>query len=133
LDAAKLLQEIVDTSIGLAPSPIHGVGVFALCDIPASRTDVFSSGSENWPEVSQAVVETLPQHTQKLIATYCLLDDGKVYLPPHGFKIVDLAFFLNHSDEPNLKQMEGGNYFVTLRPIHAGEELTIDYNTLTTE
>ena len=39
--------------------------------------------------------------------------------------------YLNHSDEPNLKQMEGGNYFVTLRDIKAGEELFIDYNTLT--
>lgn len=132
MDDAKLLQEIVNTSIGLAPSAIHGVGVFALCDIPANTTDLFASGSENWPEVSQTVVETLPPHTQKLIATYCLLDEGKVYLPPNGFKIVDLAHFLNHSDEPNLKQMEGGNYFVSLRAIKAGEELTIDYNTLTT-
>jgi SET domain-containing protein len=29
--------------------------------------------------------------------------------------------------------MEGGNYFVTLQEIRAGEELTIDYNTLAIE
>lgn len=132
MDLTKLLGDIANTAIGLAPSPIHGIGVFALTDIPEGTTDLFSSGSGEWPAVAVSTIKSLPAHTQKLIATYCLEDDDKIYLPPHGFKVIDLAHFLNHSDQPNLKQMDGGNYFITLRAIQAGEELTIDYGTLTT-
>jgi len=133
VDLTKLLRDIANTAIGLAPSPIHGIGVFALTHIPADTNDLFSPGSEDWPAIPSSMTKSLPAHTQNLIATYCLEDDDKIYLPPHGFKIVDLVHFLNHSDRPNLRQMEGGNYFVTLREIQAGEELTIDYGTLTTD
>ena len=133
MDSTKLLQDIAHTLIGLAPSPIHGIGVFALADIAANTSDLFSPGGDDWPAIPLAMADTLPPHARKLIATYCLSDEEKIYLPPHGFKLIEPAMYLNHSDEPNLKQMEGGNYFVTLRDIKAGEELFIDYNTLTTD
>lgn len=132
MNSEKLLRDIANTFIGLAPSPIHGIGVFALADIPANTMDLFSKETDDWPAIPLAMADTLPQHAQKLISTYCLSDEENIYLPPHGFKIIDLAIFLNHSDEPNLKQVEAGNYFVTLRDIKTGEELFIDYNTLET-
>ena len=133
MDATNLLRDIANTVIGLAPSPIHGIGVFALAEIPAGKTDLFSPMADEWPGVPLATIDALPAHVRKLIDTYCLRDEGTVYLPPNGFKIVDLVTFLNHSEQPNLRQMDGGNYFIALRDIETGEELTIDYGVLTTE
>jgi len=133
MDTAKLLRDIAGTRIGLAPSPIHGIGVFALADIPANTVDLFSPPAGEWPGVSLEEIEKLPAHAQKLIDTYCLHDEGKVHLPPHGFKMLEPAIFLNHSDTPNLAQRDGGDYFITLRDIRAGEELMIDYGALTTQ
>jgi len=129
----QLLRDIAATVIGLAPSRIHGIGVFALADIAVGKSDLFSPPSDTWQAVPLDELEGLPAHTRKLIDTYCLQDEGMVYLPPHGFKIVDLVHFLNHADEPNLQQQDGGNYFVALRDIDAGEELTIDYRVLAVE
>ena len=128
----ELLRNIADTRIGLAPSTLHGIGVFALADIPAGVTDLFAP-AEEWPGVPRASLDALPAHARKLVDTYCLKDDDTVYLPPRGFRVVDLVLFLNHSDTPNLGQMDSGNYFLTLRSIAAGEELTVDYDLLTTE
>ena len=127
MDAALLLREIAGTRIGLAPSPVHGLGVFALIAIPAGACDLFAPMTAEWPAVPLAEIARLPAHVRKLIDTYCLQDAGVAYLPPNGFTIVDLVVYLNHSDAPNLRQMDGGSYFVTLRDIAAGEELLIDY------
>ena len=45
-------------------------------------------------------------------------------------KQFDVVTFLNHSDEPNLRQLDGGDRFVTTRDVTAGEELTVDYGSL---
>jgi len=45
---------------------------------------------------------------------------------------LNISYYLNHSDKPNLDivEMEGSNYlgFVANRIIKEGEELTIDYS-----
>jgi SET domain-containing protein len=130
LDA--LLKDIARTRLGLGVSPIHGIGVFALIDIPAGTGGLFAPPQE-WPALPLERINELPKHSQKLLNTYCLQDEVNVYLPPNGFRVLDLVMYLNHSDNPNLKQVNAGDDFVTLRDITAGEELTIDYGTLETE
>jgi SET domain-containing protein len=126
----QLLADVAGTRIGLAPSPIHGIGVFALVDLPAGTRNLFSPPGEEWPAVPLRDVERLPAHARKLVETYCLQDGTSAYLPPRGFKVLDPVIYLNHSDTPNLKQLDGGDDFVTLRAIAAGEELLVDYGTL---
>jgi SET domain-containing protein len=126
----QLLLDIAATRIGLAPSPVHGIGVFALVDIPAGTSDLFSPAGETWPAVPLAELEKLPAHARKLVDTYCLQDETHAYLPPRGFKVIDLVIYLNHSDTPNLKQVNGGDCFTTLRDVAAGEELVVDYGLL---
>jgi len=124
------LRGIASTHIGLAPSPIHGIGVFALTEIPEGTRDLFSPPGQEWPAIPLGEIETLPTHVRKLVDTYCLQDETHAYLPPNGFKVLDLVMYLNHSDTPNLKQIDGGEYFVSLRDIAAGEELFVDYDEL---
>jgi SET domain-containing protein len=126
-----LLADVAATRVGLAPSPLHGVGVFALADIPAGTADLFAP-PRPWVPVPEAAVDGLPAHARRLVETYCLWDAGRYFLPPHGFRVIDLATFLNHSDDPNLRQVDGGDWFITTRGVTVGEELTIDYATLDT-
>ena len=128
---AELLADLAATRIALAPSEIHGVGVFALVDIPRGVRDLFSPPRE-WVPVPVAAVEALAPHLRDLVQRYCLNDGENYFLPPHGFRVYDLVVFLNHSPNPNLRSVDGGDYFETTRPIAAGEELTVDYNTLET-
>jgi len=126
----ELLNEIVNNSyVVLRPSRIAGVGVFALRDIPKGCRDMFSKPhpQDNWVKVPLAEVENLPDHARFLIWNYCLFDNENYYVPDHGFKKVDLCIFLNHSDEPNVKSINEGDYFEAVRDIKAGEELFLYY------
>jgi SET domain-containing protein len=125
----QLLKELAeDTYAALKPSPVHGIGVFAIRDIPKGCRSVFSKPNKHWIKLSKKKISRLPAHSIELIETYCLSDEKNYYVPDFGFKIVDLVIFLNHSDDtPNLVSVDEGNYYEALRDIAAGEELLISY------
>ena len=119
----------------LGPSPIHGIGVFAIVDIPAG-TDIFSekgSTDDDFLEVPEAEVRAMPDGPiKKLYFDFCVLDDGTFYCPK-SFNEMTPSWYLNSSKEPNCKAESEGIYFVPLRDIKAGEELTVDYDTYSEE
>ena len=118
------------TWVMLRPSHLHGIGVFAVRDIPAGCREMFSQEPGEWRTVSRKEVEGVAPHLSALIENYCLYDDDHYFIPAGGFRQMDLSLFLNHSDQPNLISINEGAYFETVRPIAAGEELLIDYGTL---
>ena len=125
----ELLKELSeDTYVALKPSPLHGIGVFAIRDIPKGCRTLFSKPNKHWIKLSKKKISRLPQHSIDLIKTYCLSDEKNYYVPDFGFKTVDLVIFLNNSDDvPNLLSVDEGNYFEAIRDIAAGEELLITY------
>lgn len=127
----ELLEELRrETFITLKPSTIHGIGVFALCDIPKGCTNIFSKGVGNWITLSITDVEALPEHSRNLVETYCLFDNDHYYVPDYGFKVMDMVNYLNHSSSPNVRSVNDGEQYEALRDIKAGEELLVDYNSL---
>lgn len=129
----QLLHELRDqTYVMLRPSPIEGIGVFALRDIPKGCRDIFSPplAADDYVAVPRATIDELPAHARRLVETYCLYDAESYYLPGGGFKKLDLVHFLNHSDTPNVASIDEGNWFEALRDIAAGEELLVDYGAL---
>jgi hypothetical protein len=133
MDQIKVLLNDLKSStmIALQPSPVHGIGVFAICDIPMGVRNLFSDEKEeDWIRISFEEVESLLEHLKSLIETYCLFDDTHYFVPSQGFKKVDISLFLNHSSSPNIMPVENGVFFETIRPIAKGEELFIDYSTL---
>lgn len=129
-DKEQLLRELVNnTYVILRPSPVAGIGVFALRDIPKGCRDMFSKPepTDRWITVPMKEVDTLPEHAQFLIGNYCLFDEDNYYVPDYGFKKIELCLFLNHNDEPNVRSIDGGDYFEALRDIKAGEELFLYY------
>ena len=127
---AALLNELAgNTWVMIKPSPIEGIGVFALQDIPKGCRSMFSKANEEeqWLTISKIEVENLPAHAKALIENYCLYDEENYFVPDYGFKKMDLVNFLNHSDTPNVISINDGEFFETIRDIKKDEELVIDY------
>ncbi len=124
----ELLAELAhNTLVMLKPSPVQGIGVFAITDIPRGRRNIFSKDTSEWIPVSKEEVAQLPEHSRAVVENYCLYDNNNYFIPEYGFKMADLVIFLNHSDEPNIISINEGADFEALRDICCGEELFIDY------
>ena len=125
---AELLSELAhNTLVMLKPSPVQGIGVFAITDIQAGQRNIFSRDTSEWIAVSKDEVAQLPEHSRAVVENYCLYDNDNYFIPEYGFKMADLVIFLNHSDEPNVRSLNDGADFESLRDISSGEELFIDY------
>ncbi len=127
---AELLTELShNTFVMLKPSPIEGIGIFAVRDITIGCRDMFSKPDINdkWISISKSEVEGLPAHVQHMVGNYCLYSLENYFVPDYGFKKIDLSLFLNHGDSPNIKSINDGEYFEAIRNIKSGEELVIDY------
>ena len=130
MNRGELLNELIsNTWVMIKPSPIEGIGVFALQDIPKGCRSMFSKATadEQWITISKTEVENLPEHAKALIENYCLYDADNYFVPDYGFKKMDLVNFLNHSDEPNIISLNDGEFFEAIKDIKQGEELVIDY------
>lgn len=105
----------------VAPSPIHGLGVFAGEPIPR--------GTPMWrfePSIDRVIpferAERLPPAARDFLMTYTYLSP----LFPGGYVLNgDHARFLNHSDTPNTDN--SGEITLALRDIAEGEEITCNY------
>jgi SET domain-containing protein len=134
MNTKALLEELTrNTYVMIKPSPIDGIGVFAIRDIPKGCRELFSRGIGDWIKVPKTDVDALPAHSKTLVETYCLFDEDSYFIPDYGFKIMDLVNFLNHSEEPNIISINEGEFFETIRDIKAGEELFVDYGEIVEE
>ena len=131
MNKADLLRELNNhTYVMLQPSPISGVGVFALQNIPVGCREIFSKPNINdeWITLSKNEVDKLPSHAKFLVGNYCLYDDDENYfVSAEGFKKIDLSLFINHSITPNIISINDGDYFEVIKNIEIGEELVLDY------
>jgi len=106
----------------LKPSPIHGVGVFAIRHIPKG-TLLFDPDEEiTWVDEKQ--IADLPCELRRLYEDFCIIINGK-YGCPRNFNDLTMAWYLNDSVAPNVAVDEDYNMRAT-RDIEKGEELTID-------
>ena len=131
MNKEALLKELANsTYVMIKPSPLHGIGVFAIRDIPKGTKNIFSKGVGDWIKVSKEEVDALPQHSKDLIENHCLFDEDFYFIPDYGFKLVDLVIYLNHSETPNVISLNDGEEFEAIRDIANGEELLVDYGTI---
>jgi SET domain-containing protein len=127
----QLLNELQQgTYVMLKPSAVHGIGVFAIRDIPKGCRTIFSKGIGEWIKISIKEVESLPEHSRSLIETYYLYDEENYFVPDYGFKLMDLVLYLNHSAEANIVSVNEGEQFEALRDIKCGEELLVNYESI---
>lgn len=128
MNREALLRELAqDTYVALKPSAVHGIGVFAIRDIPKGCRSIFSRGVGEWIKLPIQEVEALPTHSRSLIETYCLYDEEHYFVPDYGFKLMDLVLYLNHSSSPNIVSVNDGEQFEALVDIPSGTELLVNY------
>ena len=115
----------------LQPSGIHGVGVFAVRDIPRRKNPFLTMPRYAQPglvKIIDSELQKLPPGLSATIQALFIPNDGVLHIPTSGTNIVHIAAYLNHSTAPNLRTGDGFD-FIAVRKILAGEELTVDYRT----
>ena len=114
----------------------YGVGVFAFRDIPKGMYPFTTPYGKCVPyhtiSFSKKEVSDLDPtgNLMSLMVDFFLDSDGNFPIPALGPNAMDISFYLNHSETPNLgidnKSCDMTSYFAT-RDIKAGEELAINY------
>lgn len=111
----------------LSPSLIEGagVGVFAIENI-AKGTDPFIGCENDLRLMDMHEYDSLSNEKKKIVLDFCYQNNGFWHVPKN-FNKIDISWYVNSSQEPNLSfDPETGKY-LALRDISIGEELTYDY------
>lgn len=113
----------------LKPSQVApgGVGLFAIRKIPKS-TPVFLGDDGHLVLVEKSFVDGLEASLREMYDDICIVKDkGKFFGCPKNFNQMSIAWYVNHSDVPNV--VVSDNQLCAARDIEPGEELTADYHT----
>jgi SET domain-containing protein len=119
------LQNEVFCRLGV--STVHGIGVFAIRNIPMGENPLASSLSFKEVKFSHAELKKLPRGVRKEIEIFCYYDKDAVFVPEIGLNSMNMSVYLNHSKEPNVRYRKNGK-LKALKHIEAGEELFLDYD-----
>ena len=122
---------LTDCYCRLQPSSIHGIGVFAIRDIPRGRNPFATMRRYDRPgyvRITNSELNALPIGLAQMICELFVPTDGSIWLPTSGTNIVYLIAYLNHSGSSNLRTTDGFNFY-SRRKVYEGEELTVDYRT----
>ena len=127
-----LLHRVLrDCFCRLQPSKIHGIGVFAIRDIPKGRNPfktIPKYANFGYVRIAADDFDALPPNLAEFIRTLFLPTAGVMHIPTYGLNVVRLNSYLNHSVDPNMRTRDGYD-FVAVKKIMVGEELTVDYRT----
>ena len=115
-----------DAYVRLQPSPIHGLGVFAIRSIPKGA-QVFGDSREDIRRVPVSSVRRLRDGSRRFYEDFCAVENGD-YITPRSFNELTISWYMNHADQPNV-QYDEKLTFIAARRIRPGEELTADYRT----
>ena len=107
----------------LAPSKVcGGVGVFSLCDIP--------KGTIIWKERQEPVKvpwDKIPEWMEDNIVSLTWCDEEGFWIDCDLDRIYQ-AYYVNHSDDPNLG-VDEEDFYIAIRDIKKDEELLYRYST----
>lgn len=112
----------------LRPSPISGVGVFAIRHITKGINPMPEKRETEFVSVPRSEVDALSPELKQLVVDMCPENDGMFDFPNYSLNEMGVSYYMNHSPTPNMGTDDGGDFYA-LRDIESGEELTVDYGT----
>ncbi len=122
----KPLSETTEFSFVLAPSQIHGIGVFATHSIKkGAKLRLFSDETPRY--ISRNSEDFKSPLIKKFCEWYCVEDEGGFFCSL-DFGQMAVGWYLNHSKTPNAHHIE--YIYYALKDINEGDEILIDYDTL---
>ena len=128
VDKARILKHLqTEVYCRLGISPVHGIGVFAIKDIPKGAKPLVSLLKIKEFSFSKKEINKLPASVKKEVRMFCYYDKDEYLIPSIGLNAMNMAFYMNHSKTPNVKYLKN-NDIVALRKIKANEELFFDYD-----
>ena len=130
----KNLKE--DVYCRIKPSKKHGVGVFAIKDIPKNVNPFLHTNNKciksKIINISQDEIKSIPNEVKKMIDDFYHKENGIYGIPYKGLNANDISFYMNTSSKPNIGFESDDKcsmiVFKSLRKIQKGEELFINYN-----
>ena len=133
----KLIKNLDNTYVRIMPSKLHGVGVFAIKDIPKGICPFeytnSNCGINKYTRVFKDKLEGLDKNVIKMLDDFLGLDEEGYYdIPSEGLNSLDVSFYMNFSEKPNIDIDHDTKckfaVFKTNKLIKKGKELLINYN-----
>jgi len=124
----EIVYSLKNTNCRIKSSPIEGVGVFAIKDIPKGTKLFIGSPEKKFEAISiDELIDCEPEVVEMVKGFLASEEGGKYWVPEGGLNAIDISFFLNHSENPNVTTTAEGDTFYAARDIVKGEELTSNY------
>ena len=120
------IKEESDSIVYLAPSKIDkkGIGVFTDTDIKRGEF------VRIWDDKDcKFIPKRVERRTRNFLRERFCVETNKGWWCPLDWVRMSVGWYLNHSDNPNLKSDDGDNFYA-IRKIKEDEELTINYSEL---
>ena len=112
--------------VQLKPSKVcNGVGIFALRTIP-KNTVLFTDVEPDSNLITWERLEGVDQQVLQYLNSICNTSEKGVYLNRTANNI-NVTYYVNHSEEPNLFHDRELDRFITLKEVQPGEELLCRY------
>ncbi len=115
--AIEFLNEI--TKLKIAPSLIHGVGIFATRDLKEGEKVYADIIAYMFDVPYERFSELRPDVAERLLGHFPLVLKGSHFLYPTARMLA----YCNHADEPNYDAVKD----IMLKDVKEGDEITEDY------
>ena len=123
------MSSLEKTYCRIKKSSVGGVGVFAIREIPKGADPFPMVKKQEWVEINVSQMKRVHPDALKMVYDFFSVEkDGTALVPEYALNGMDISFFLNHSERPNLERLKSGNYRAA-RKIKKGEELFTNYKT----
>jgi len=125
----KIINRIKQTYCRLKRSKVHGIGIFAIKEIPKGIDPFIAEARPKWIKINKKEFGKMHKENHKLLDDFFWFDkQGNGWVPECGISGMGVSFYSNHSKKPNIKRIDEDGNFITLRKIKKDEELLVDYD-----
>jgi len=124
----KIINSIYNNcNLRLKPSKVcSGVGVFSIIPIKKGTT-LFQDVISDKIHIKWSELEGVDKEVLRYLNIICNFDKEGLFLS-RTVNNINLAYFVNHSEQPNVKHDLEKDIFITLRDIEPDEEILCLYD-----